>query len=374
MIKNKVFVIHSNSKIESLYTLFPLIISRYSSFINFLHIDSKEAMIAEGECVVLVRTFKGNKSFVDDSQRKRDFINDFRKRFNRVIMLDDGAGSDSLHYEYMDLVDLYYKGKLLIDKDQYQKPMYGSQVFTNYYNTNFGVIDEKIKIREAPEDPSVLSKLRVSWNLGCGIYPIPNMALIKLARGAANHNLSKALKPWYMYNYKRMINELSKPVEYHKKSSLVHARFGYKSLPNTIAYQRQLFLEKCTNNKKVISGKIGQKEYNKEIKNVAAVLSPFGWGEICFRDFEAILNGALLIKPKMDNIETWPNIYLDATTYIPLDWDGNDLIKVIDHVTENITAYRDIIESARAEYKNCLLDVDNKVRSFIEETSNSKIS
>mgnify|MGYP005751213833 CR=1 FL=1 len=367
MAKNKLYVIHSNSKIEALYTLFPLIVSKHSPLIEFICIESKEAMQVEGECVVLVRTFKGNESFKDDHQRKRDFINDFRKRFNRVIMLDDGAGSDSLHYEYMDLVDLYYKGKLLTNKDQYMKPRYGSQIFTDYYNTEFGITDEKIKIREKPNDPSVLSKLRVSWNLGCGIYPIPNQILIKMLRAAVGHNFSKVLKPLYLHYYNRTVNELSKPVNLKSKSGLVHARFGYKGLPNTIAYQRQLFLSKCQKSKKVISGKISQKAYNNEIKNVASVLSPFGWGEVCFRDFEAILNGALLIKPNMDIIETWPNIYLSSKTYIPIDWNGDNLIETIDYVTSNITTYQDIVETAREEYRNCLIGIDDKVQSFIKE-------
>lgn len=37
--------------------------------------------------------------------------------------------------------------------------------------------------------------------------------------------------------------------------------------------------------------------------------SPFGYGEVCWRDFEAILVGSLLIKPSMDHIETNPNVW-----------------------------------------------------------------
>ncbi len=59
----KISVIHSDSKIESLYTLFPLISSKYSPLINFICAGSKEAKVAEGECVILVRVFKGNKAF-----------------------------------------------------------------------------------------------------------------------------------------------------------------------------------------------------------------------------------------------------------------------------------------------------------------------
>jgi hypothetical protein len=374
MRNNKIYVMHSNSKIESLYTLFPLIISKYSELIKFVNIDSKEAKTAEGECVILVRVFKGNKSFSEEDQRKRNYIQDFRRRFNRVVMLDDGAGSDSLHFEYMDLVDLYYKGKLLKDRSNYLKQTYGRQIFTDYYNQKFGIVDEKEKLRELPNDPSILKKLRVSWNLGYGMYPLPNENTMRIARTATTLSLSKALSPWYKYCYKKMTNKLSRPINYDSKLRCVHARFGYKSLPNTIAYQRKIFVEKCSKNENVIIGKIKQGAYNTEISKAGAILSPFGWGEICFRDFEAIYNGSLLIKPNMDHIETWPDLYKESKTYISIDWDGNDLEETIDRATKDIKAYSPIIENAKDEYHQSLLQIDNKVLEFLEEATGTKIN
>ena len=308
MSKNKIYVIHSDSRIESLYTLFPLIISKYSHLIKFLNADSKEVKVAEGACAILVRVFKGNNHFAGEDQQKRNYIKDLKNRFDRVVILDDGAGSDNLHFEYMDLVDLYYKGKLLKDRSSYLRPMYGRQLFTNYYNEKFGVIDEEVKLREMPNDSSVLKKLRVSWNLGYGIYPIPGVNLVRLARVAARFSKSKALRPWFVHRYKKMIHQLNQPIDCQNKLKKVHARFSYNSFPNTIGYQRKILVQKCKIMDRAITGKISPRAYNKEIRKVAAVLSPFGWGEVCFRDFEAVINGSLLIKPNMDHIETWPSI------------------------------------------------------------------
>jgi hypothetical protein len=124
-----------------------------------LYADSKEVKVAEGACAILVRVFKGNKQFADEDQKKRNYIKDLKNRFDRIIMLDDGAGSDSLHHEYMDLVDLYYKGKILKDTSNYLRPMYGRQIFTNYYNEKFGVIDDNVNLRKTPNASSVLKKL-----------------------------------------------------------------------------------------------------------------------------------------------------------------------------------------------------------------------
>lgn len=364
-----VYIMHSNSKIESLYTLFPLIVSKYSHLVKFVNIDSKEAKTVEGKCVILVRAFKGNKSFSDKDLKKREYLQNLRKRFNRVIMLDDGAGSDSLHFEYMDLVDLYYKGKLLRDRTNYLKQMYGRQIFTNYYHEKYGIVDDKVKLRDIPNDPSLLQKLRVSWNLGYGVYPLPSHNLTNISRLATNLSLSKALKPWFLYSYKRMIGHLERRENYDARLKCVHARFGYQAMPKTIAYQRKTFFEKCEQHDNVIVGKIRQSAYNSELRRVAAILSPFGWGEVCFRDFEAVLNGGLLIKPNMDHIDTWPNIYKNLETYVAIDWDGHNLDDALNNATNNIKAYRGIIETAKDEYRSSLLKMDNRVIEFLKEAT-----
>ena len=117
-----------------------------------------------------------------------------------------------------------------------------------------------------PKDSSVLSKLRVSWNLGFGIYPMPNKNLIRLAKGVTGMGLSKVLRPWFVYRYKQLLNDLERPVDFQKKKNYIHARFGYNSLPNTIGYQRKILVNKCLEHKSAITGKIEPKLYNKEIQ------------------------------------------------------------------------------------------------------------
>ena len=40
-------------------------------------------------------------------------------------------------------------------------------------------------------------------------------------------------------------------------------------------------------------------------------LSPYGQGEICYRDVELMQFGTLMIKPDMSKIHTIPNPYID---------------------------------------------------------------
>ncbi|MEJ2250738.1 MAG: hypothetical protein P8Y97_13930 [Candidatus Lokiarchaeota archaeon] len=66
-----------------------------------------------------------------------------------------------------------------------------------------------------------------------------------------------------------------------------------------------------------------------------AILSPFGWGGICYRDFEALIYGAALVKPNMDYLNTWPNIYKKNETYIPLSWEIEEWEKEILKILED---------------------------------------
>lgn len=73
-------------------------------------------------------------------------------------------------------------------------------------------------------------------------------------------------------------------------------------------------------------------EYVQELCSAKACISPFGYGEVCFRDFEAVLAGAVLIKPDMSHLETRPDIYRPWETYAPVKWDWSDLPEVVDRV------------------------------------------
>lgn len=76
-------------------------------------------------------------------------------------------------------------------------------------------------------------------------------------------------------------------------------------------------------------------------------ISPFGQGELCFRDFETIKFGSVMIKPNMDKVITHPNIYIPYETYIPCSLDFSDLIDKINWVKDNPKKCKEIILNAR---------------------------
>ena len=111
-------------------------------------------------------------------------------------------------------------------------------------------------------------------------------------------------------------------------------------------------------------------EFVETIKRSKCVLSPYGMGEICFRDFEIIRFGSIMIKPDMSKVITHPNIYIPYETYIPCALDWSDLIEKINWVKDNPKQCKEIIENARRIMKesytieNLLLYWYNMISTF----------
>jgi hypothetical protein len=122
----------------------------------------------------------------------------------------------------------------------------------------------------------------------------------------------------------------------------------------TVAFQRQL-VRKVADSLGFPTDKIPRPEYLKELRNCKVSVSPFGWGEPSYKDFEVIINGAALLKPDVSHMETWPNLYVAGETYLPFKWDCSDLQEVIYNALTGNT-WRDLAQRARATYGRFLFD------------------
>jgi hypothetical protein len=71
--------------------------------------------------------------------------------------------------------------------------------------------------------------------------------------------------------------------------------------------------------------RVPREEYYAEMRRSRICVSPFGYGEVCWRDFEAVLCGCLLVKPDMGHVRTYPNLFVSGVTYVPVRWDYADL-------------------------------------------------
>ncbi len=88
---------------------------------------------------------------------------------------------------------------------------------------------------------------------------------------------------------------------------------------------------------KLIDGKrIPHEEYLRNMYNSKIIFSPYGFGAYgAPRDVQSAQFGSILIKPRMDWIDTTPNMYVEDETYIACEQDFSDLEEKVDYVLSN---------------------------------------
>ena len=101
----------------------------------------------------------------------------------------------------------------------------------------------------------------------------------------------------------------------------------------------------------VRTAKLPYEEYIKVLHDSKLSLSPFGMGELCFRDFECMQWGTIIVKPNMNMVKTKPNIFIEDETYISVKPDWSDLEKKTKKVLGNYDEYSYIVNNFRQKFK-----------------------
>ena len=120
---------------------------------------------------------------------------------------------------------------------------------------------------------------------------------------------------------------------------------------NTVAWYRKSALKEISLNPKL--KRLNLIKYYKILSESRICLSPFGWGEINYRDFEAFIYGTLLLKPNMEHLQTWPQFY-DPKTFITYDWSCKNLKKTINTILKKKEYFGSVASLAQKNYINFL--------------------
>jgi hypothetical protein len=309
----KITVLAPNTAFVHLYSCLPFHLDRKRRF----HFTDNWDWVLNHDrsnALIVVRWFQGA-SHADLTQR-RELLERLRQKYEFLAYFDDDDSASSPVLDVLPYVDKFWKKQLYRDRSVYAKPLRGNRLFTDFYwkSHDFGSAEASYP---SIADLKLVSKMRTAWNLGIGTYPQSRLKE-RSSEYLFRLNPRLAALPW-----SRPRRQLG------PKRPVCHARFSPKGYSPSVAYQRSLFLDLVRDRQAFATGVVDKKTYAAELEYVRAVLSPFGWGEVCFRDFEALLNGALLIKPDMSHLETFPDIYLPELT---IKWDGSDLIAKTDDV------------------------------------------
>jgi hypothetical protein len=275
------------------------------------------------------------------------FIEEARQYADKIIWFDSSDSTGVTHFELLPYVDLYLKKQLLKDRTQYQKEFYGGRIFSEFYHNTFGVEDEVAFEQFYPLCPEFENKVDLSWNIGLG-----DMV------GSFSRNLFQRLRADYRPpSYRIPYVAPDDP----RKNIDVFLRTSTDLGRATIAFHRQEFVRRLREVKAeqdfsgYINGdRLSVREFRNTMVRTRIMPSPFGWGELGVRDYEAFIYGALLLKPDMSYMETWPAIFDEGETYQPIEWGFGNLNSVLCELLSDQRKRSRIAEQGQAIYRDSI--------------------
>ena len=295
--------------------------------------------IFDGDILIIDSRFSGKQEntlqFIDNLQKNKT-------KELKIIFADTADNSGQIKTEFLSFVDTYWKGQILKNKNEYMRPHYGGRFFTDYYNKKNKIKDKNKQFSQPIKDKRLLKKIKVCWNMGLcdhGKYSHIKQKMFSIFKSRIFISNSKS----YCNSYDNRKNNLS-------------CRIGDKYERETVQFQRKkikILIQEHTD-----TYKIDRFKYLNEMQNSKCVISPFGWGELCPRDFEIFLCGGILIKPDMSFFDTWPNWYIskkdvhntDFHTYLSFKWDLSDLEKIFQSVIKKYAKFKHIAKQGQKTY------------------------
>ncbi|MEO5368442.1 MAG: glycosyltransferase [Magnetococcus sp. DMHC-1] len=287
----------------------------------------------------------------------------FQERIKRVLFFDTGDNSGWIVTQVLPFVHRYCKNQLLRDRQRYLSPMYGNRLFTDFYHHHAGVNDPEPVAPTVITNPAWLDKLCLSWNSGLADY------------SRWGHRRMDLYQRWPLRWLLRPATRCHPPSAPRPKEVACRINTNYKSA--VVAYQRVLIDQKLARYRGV--GRLSRPDFLREMAESRLVVSPFGWGEIAYRDYETFLCGAVLLKPDMSHMETWPDYYQNGTTMVAHRWDLADLDEQITTILANPAHFTEVARQGQETYRRYLLGPEacqlfcERFVALVRETMNNNV-
>ncbi len=326
--------------------------------IRFLNIFDLHKCKLSDTVIIDIRIKKNlvKKSNATQKEKENIIINFLShiKKNTKSLILFDNLDSTSMLFYVLPYVDFYYKKQLLKDKSLYGKALFGNRLFTDYYNKKYNIgkgdysPQKNLKNNKLHIYLRNKHKIGISWN-------------ILLAVNNFQSNLSRI----------EYILRKSLALKYGEvggdKKYIISANYFKDYRKTIISFQRKKmhkFLSDHQLAENFSLGIVPKKEYLTNMSESKFVVSPFGWGEICYRDYETFMAGAALIKPDMSHLETWPDLYIPDETYFPISWDIEKWKDEFNNILSDESSRKKIAEEGQKRFKN-LWD-ENGMKYFSE--------
>ena len=203
--------------------------------------------------------------------------------------------------EVLRSVDLYVKKGIFSDQDNYLRSYTGKSNLTDYVAREYGIAPKPADIPTSGVlEPDDLTKLYLGWST---------------ALDDKHMELLEEMKP--------RTPPSAKDIDVLCRASL--PQDWSFPLRNAVISKVQPLIASRRTAISLPTSRVPRKQYYEELRRSRICISPFGYGEVCGRDIEAIICGCLLVKPEMSHIRSYPDIFVPGVTYVPVRWDYADL-------------------------------------------------
>ncbi|HCP00908.1 MAG: hypothetical protein CL573_01785 [Alphaproteobacteria bacterium] len=278
-----------------------------------------------------------------------------------VAWFDISDSTGWLQPQVLPLVKVYAKSQLLQDRNIYMQPHYGNRIWADYYHRAEGITDMDEATPRVVVDSAHLDRLCVSWNSGLADYSLHGPTRMALRQ--------KLPIDWLL----RVPTDFT-PAHTSRDIPFT-CRMGINYSRATVSHQRRRIAALLDG--RMATNKLGRRAFLEEMRNTRLVVSPFGFGEITLKDFEATLCGSTLLKPDMSHMETWPNIFRSGETIVAYKWDLSDILEIIDTVDDQSHSMADMAAAAQETYRSALIgptaahDFVSRFSAILNNTLNS---
>jgi hypothetical protein len=215
----------------------------------------------------------------------------------RLVFLDSYASSYARKLCLLPYVDVFVAKVLFRDRGLYQRSFRDGRIFSDAMIELYGL---ESRFTGRTPDLEHWDKVILGWNVGGGRFLEERFEAGAAPGGERTIDvhcrvamLGKGRTEWFAAHRRDCVERIASLGERYRVA--------------------------------VSTERIPQELYDEELRRSRIVVSPFGWGEVCYRDFEAVANDCLLVKPSMEHLETVPDIYRAGETYVPVRWDLADL-------------------------------------------------
>lgn len=250
----------------------------------------------------------------------------------RLAYFDWFAPTDLRYASVLDdHIAVYLKKQVLRDRSAYGQTTLGDTNLTDYYARRFG-LDYPPKQFAIPE--TFWKKLQVG----------------------AHFAFSDHMLPFFLGAFP---DRTGRSIDLHARIAVKgtewYSRMRQEALDKTLTLEPRLRV--------VCRGRVSRKAYFAELFKAKLCFSPFGYGEVCWRDFEAMFTGSLLLKPDMSHLDCYPEVFYPNETYVPLAWDLSDFEAKVDyyltHENERLAITRNAFEQLRTYFHDARFLIDS---------------